>query len=114
MKITFMITTTALVFVLLFESPSSAPADTRCPSTASACHYDVPASVRSARDTCERTEANQRGIPTDRDLYVTWWYQHQGTEQLRSWGAAVRACTHNHTQPGGLWNWSGLTYLGSD
>jgi hypothetical protein len=88
-------------------------ADPRCPATASRCLYVAPAEVQAARIACYRNERQARGIPGDRDAYLTWWEANQRTQVQAEWIRAHRACTYRYTQEGGFWAWSGLVYVGS-
>lgn len=99
---------------LFLAAPVAAAVDNRCPASASACHYRLPASIQSARDACYRAEREARGIPGDRDAYIAWYDAHQGTKVWREWRAAFKRCQDRNEVPGGKWAWSQMVYVGSD
>ena len=112
MKIIGIFAVLAILALFLTASTTTAAADPRCPAQAHTCLYELPADVQAAQRACFRAEREARGIPGDMDAYLAWFEAHRGTEAQLSWSRAHRACRHAHTQPGGMWNWSGLVFVG--
>lgn len=103
-----------LILATLWVGAGSARAsDPRCPASASVCLYALPTEVQAAQSACFRAEREARGIPGDRAAYLAWFEANRGTALERDWSAAYRACRHRNTQPGGMWNWAALVYVGS-
>jgi hypothetical protein len=109
-------TTLAALLTLATLAPT-APA-VAAPTTPTVVHhYSVPDDVEAARRRCldaaeARLEAEHAtDVPTVENDYAAW--HAAGGPAVTAWATAVRDCRHRHAQPGGTWNWNGLTYVGS-
>lgn len=112
MKIIVIFAVVATLALLLVAPVGPAAADPRCPVQAEVCIFELPADVQAAQRACFRAEREARGIPAGMDAYLAWWEANRGTPAQLDWTRAHTACRHNHTQPGGMWNWSGLVFVG--
>lgn len=78
--------------------------------------YAVPEDVLAQREACYRAEEHRIEqehavyIPADQATYEAW--HAQGGPAVVAWGQAVRDCQHRHTQPGGMWNYDALIFVG--
>jgi hypothetical protein len=105
-----------MLAVILFAGPTyvltqpSVEADSSPPATV-VNYYELPKSVTDARDACYRTAAEDRGIPTERNAYITWWNANEGTAAEVEWTAAFERCTDGNPMPGGKWNFAGMTLV---
>lgn len=81
-------------------------------------HYRLPAAVEAARAACRADERARidgefdPDMPGESKAYAAW--RAANPTAATAWAAAVRACMRGHTQPGGLWNWDALIYVGSE
>lgn len=73
--------------------------------------YELPKDVQSARASCYETERETRGVPAERNAYLSWWRDNEGTATQLEWTAAFEACKTAHPMPGGKWNFAGMTLV---
>lgn len=74
-------------------------------------HYELPADVMQARQSCFENEAVSRSVPMSGDDYQIWWNANEGTSTEQEWTAAYNACITSNPMPGGKWNFAGMTLV---
>lgn len=99
----------------LSASAANAPGEAGSAALASA-RYRVTDDVQAARDACYRAEEYRIEqehavyIPNDEGLYIEWYKR--GGPAVTAWDQALSNCFHSHTQPGGMWNWDAMIFVG--
>jgi hypothetical protein len=73
--------------------------------------YELPTSVRDARQACYEQAARDNDIPDGQAAYEAWWAVNQGTPAEQRWTAQFEACKVVNPMPGGKWNWDGMTLV---